>query len=70
MSELGEGYDYSPSAGSAYVEIEVVTAIMTRMGGSARRSEVARLIERRQPAIDELCHAVVANFLRPPKFQQ
>lgn len=46
VTEHGDGYAYSPSAGSAYVEIEVVAAILSRMGGSARRSEVARLIER------------------------
>ena len=46
VSEHGEGFGYSPGAGSAYIEIEVVTAILSRMGGSARRSEVARLIER------------------------
>jgi len=46
VTEQGEGFAYSPHAGSAYIEIEVVTAIIGRLGGSARRSEVARLIER------------------------
>jgi tRNA(Ile)-lysidine synthase len=46
VTEHGEGFAYAPTAGSAYVEIEVVSAILGRMGGSARRSEVARLIER------------------------
>lgn len=46
VTEQGVGFAYAPSAGSAYVEIEVVAAILTRMGGSARRSEVARLVER------------------------
>ena len=46
VSEEGEGYGYRPSAASRYIEIEVVTAILARMGGTARRSEVARLVER------------------------
>ena len=46
VSEEGEGYGYRPSAASRYIEIEVVTAIIARMGGTARRSEVARLIDR------------------------
>jgi tRNA(Ile)-lysidine synthase len=46
VTEHGEGFAYAPSAGSAYVEIEVVAAILSRMGGLARRSEVARLVER------------------------
>ena len=46
FAEHGEGFAYSPSAGSAYIEIEVVTAIIGRLGGSPRRSEVARLVER------------------------
>ena len=46
VTEHGEGFAYSPAAGSAYIEIEVVTAIIGRLGGSPRRSEVARLIER------------------------
>ncbi len=46
VSEHGEGFAYMPSAGSAYIEIEVVTAIIGRLDGSPRRSEVARLIER------------------------
>lgn len=46
VTENGGGFAYSPSAGSAYLEIEVVSAIIARLGGSARRSEVARLIER------------------------
>jgi tRNA(Ile)-lysidine synthase len=46
VSEDGEGYGYRPSAASRYIEVEVVTAIIARMGGAARRSEVARLVER------------------------
>jgi tRNA(Ile)-lysidine synthase len=46
VAEHGEGFAYAPTAGSSYLEIEVVSAILGRMGGSARRSEVARLIER------------------------
>jgi tRNA(Ile)-lysidine synthase len=46
VSEHGEGFAYAPAAGSAYVEIEVVSAIIGRLGGSPRRSEVARLIDR------------------------
>jgi tRNA(Ile)-lysidine synthase len=46
VSEEGEGYGYRPSSASRYIEIEVVTAIIARMGGTARRSEVARLVER------------------------
>lgn len=46
VSEEGPGYGYRPGAASRYIEIEVVAAIITRMGGSPRRSEVARLVER------------------------
>jgi tRNA(Ile)-lysidine synthase len=46
VSEEGDGYGYCPSAASRYIEIEVVTAIIARIGGTARRSEVARLVER------------------------
>lgn len=46
VTEHDEGFAYAPTAGSAYVEIEVVSAIIGRLGGSPRRSEVARLIER------------------------
>lgn len=46
VSEEGEGYGYCPSAGSRYIETEVVTAIIARMGGTARRSEVAKLVDR------------------------
>lgn len=46
VTEHGEGFAYAPTAGSAYVEMEVVTAIIGRLGGSPRRSEVARLVER------------------------
>ena len=46
VTEHGEGFAYSPSAGSVYIEIEVVTAVIGRLGGSPRRSEVARLVER------------------------
>lgn len=46
VTEHGEGFAYSPNAGSAYIETEVVTAIIGRLGGSPRRSEVARLIDR------------------------
>jgi tRNA(Ile)-lysidine synthase len=46
VTEHGEGFAYAPTAGSAYVEIEVVSAIIGRLGGSPRRSEVARLIGR------------------------
>lgn len=42
----GEGYNYYPSCGSSYIETEVVGTIISRMGGTVRRSEVARLIER------------------------
>jgi tRNA(Ile)-lysidine synthase len=41
-----EGYRYYPSPVSSYVTVEVVTRIIARMGGTARRSEVARLVER------------------------
>jgi tRNA(Ile)-lysidine synthase len=46
VAEHDDGFAYSPHSGSAYIEIEVVTAIVGRLGGSPRRSEVARLIER------------------------
>ena len=46
VTEHGEGFAYAPGAGSAYIEIEVATAIIGRLGGAPRRSEVARLIER------------------------
>src|SRR6187399_1750199 len=39
VSEEGEGYGYRPGAASRYIEIEVVTAIIARMGATARRSE-------------------------------
>src|SRR5690348_1740390 len=46
VTEHGEGLAYAPGAGSAYIEIEVVTAIIGRLGTAPRRSEVARLVER------------------------
>ena len=46
VTEQGDGFAYCPGAGSSYVETEVVSAIIGRLGGSPRRSEVARLIER------------------------
>jgi tRNA(Ile)-lysidine synthase len=46
VSEHGDGFAYVPTAGSGYIEIEVVSAIIGRLGGSPRRSEVARLVER------------------------
>lgn len=46
VAEHGAGFAYAPGAGSAYIEIEVVSAIVGRLGGAPRRSEVARLIER------------------------
>lgn len=46
VTEHGDGYGYCPSAASRYIEVEVVSAIIARMGGTARRSEVARLVER------------------------
>jgi tRNA(Ile)-lysidine synthase len=46
VTEEGEGYGYRPSAASRYIEVEVVTAIIARMGGTPRRSEVARLVDR------------------------
>jgi tRNA(Ile)-lysidine synthase len=44
--EEDEGLAYYPSTSARYIAIEVVTAIIGRMGGAARRSEVARLVER------------------------
>jgi tRNA(Ile)-lysidine synthase len=46
VSEEGDGFGYRPTASSRYIEIEVVTAIIARIGGVAHRSEVARLVER------------------------
>ncbi len=42
----GEGFNYFPSSGSRYIETEVVSAIIARMGGVASRTDVARLIGR------------------------
>ena len=41
-----DGFNYYPSCPSTYIETEVVTAIIARMGGTASRAEVARAIER------------------------
>jgi tRNA(Ile)-lysidine synthase len=46
VSEEGDGYGYRPGAASRYIEVEIVTAIIARMGGAPRRSEVARLVDR------------------------
>ena len=42
----GDGFNYFPSCPSAYIETEVVTTIIARMGGTASRSDVSRLIGR------------------------
>ena len=46
VTEEGEGFGYRPRAATRYIEVEVVTAIIARLGGTPRRSEVARLVER------------------------
>jgi tRNA(Ile)-lysidine synthase len=66
VSEEGEGYGYRPGAASRYIEIEVVTAIIARMGGTARRSEVARLVAR----LNEGRAGSLAGVLAQPTTEQ
>jgi len=76
VSEEGAGYGYRPSAASRYIEVEVVTAIIARMGGTARRSEVARLVGRlngslagvvAQPTTEEREPGAVQKWLFAPE---
>jgi len=46
VTEDENGFRYIPRCGARPVEIEIVSAIIERMGGKVPRSEVARLIDR------------------------